>query len=90
MISGLSDETPNSCVFHAGTKLLSSSDGDSVVTNGGRVLTVVGWGLDWSEARENAYNRLTRIGFENSYYRSDIGSQQLAVEGRPWFPKTTI
>ena len=90
LIRGLSDETPNSFVFHAGTKLLSGSDGESVVTNGGRVLTVVGWGLDWSEARDNAYNRLTRIGFENSYYRSDIGIQQIAVEGRPWFPKTII
>ena len=90
LISGLSDETPNSFVFHAGTKLLEGSDGDSVVTNGGRVLTVLGWGLDWSEARENAYNRLTRISFENSYYRSDIGSQQQDVEGRAWFPKITI
>jgi len=82
LIHGLSDETPNTFVFHSGTKLLSDSDGGSVVTNGGRVLTVVGWGLDWSEARVNAYNRLTRISFENSYYRSDIGSQKLNVEGR--------
>ena len=89
-VSGLYADTPNSYVFHAGTKWFSADSSDSVVTDGGRVLTVLGWGSDWDEARNNAYNRVTKIRFENAYYRSDIGAKKLDVEGGMWAPTTTI
>ena len=89
-VSGLYADTPNSYVFHAGTKWFSADSSDSVVTDGGRVLTVLGWGSDWDEARKNAYNRVTKIRFENAYYRSDIGAKKLDVEGGMWAPTTTI
>ena len=89
-VSGLLTDTPNSFVFHAGTKLFSDSKGESVITNGGRVLTILGWGSDWKEAQENAYNRLKNIRFENVYYRSDIGNQKQEVEGGTWYPTTTV
>ena len=56
-------------VFHAGTK----KDGDSIVTNGGRVLGVTAKGDDLKQARANAYEALKWVDFENKYYRNDIG-----------------
>ena len=60
-------------VFHAGTKL----DGDDIVTSGGRVFGVTGWGADFSQARKRAYNAAGKIHFEGSFYRNDIGSKAL-------------
>jgi len=59
-------------VFQAGTKLSGESP-ESVVTSGGRVLTVVGWGDNRADASSNAYRRLELIHFDGCYYRSDIG-----------------
>ena len=73
LIRGLSDETPNSFVFHAGTKLLSGSDGESVVTNGGRVLCVTALGDDLNLYNENAYSAVELIDWDGKYYRKDIG-----------------
>lgn len=56
-------------VFHAGTKF----DGDSIVTNGGRVLGITAKGSDLIEARKNAYAATEWISFEGKYMRSDIG-----------------
>lgn len=55
--------------FHAGTKF----DGDTIVTNGGRVLGVTAKGKDLKEARANAYAATEWISFENKYKRNDIG-----------------
>ncbi|MFT3983416.1 MAG: phosphoribosylamine--glycine ligase [Lachnospiraceae bacterium] len=55
--------------FHAGTKL---SDGE-VVTNGGRVLGITATGANLKQARRNAYEAVTWVGFDNKYCRSDIG-----------------
>ncbi len=55
--------------FHAGTKL----DGDTVVTNGGRVLGITAKGNDLKEARKNAYEAVKWIDFSNKYMRNDIG-----------------
>jgi len=70
-IQGLSEagKVPESAVFHAGTKMA----GDSVVTNGGRVLGVTALGKDSDSARKNAYATADKISFENLYRRSDIG-----------------
>lgn len=56
-------------VFHAGTK----SDGDKIVTNGGRVLGVTAKGRDLIEARKNAYAATEWVSFDNKYMRHDIG-----------------
>ncbi len=55
--------------FHAGTRL---ADGKAV-TNGGRVLGITATGADLKQARRNAYEAVTRVGFDNKYCRSDIG-----------------
>ena len=56
-------------VFHAGTKF----DGDTIVTNGGRVLGVTAKGENLKVARANAYEAVKWIDFDNKYYRHDIG-----------------
>jgi phosphoribosylamine---glycine ligase len=56
-------------VFQAGTAL---QDG-RVVTNGGRVLDVVGTGDSVADARANAYTGVARIDFAGMRYRTDIG-----------------
>ena len=69
-ITGLEDESPNSLVFHAGTK--RNSDTGEIVTAGGRVLTVVGWGESIDDAKSNAYTRVNTIHFDGSNCRTDI------------------
>ena len=74
-VSGLSEagKLDNVRVFHAGTVF----DGDRVVTAGGRVFGVTGWGADFNEARERAYSAAGMISFENMHYRKDIGRKAL-------------
>ena len=55
-------------VFHAGTAL---HDG-SLVTNGGRILDVVGTGATVEAARRAAYDAAARIDFAGMHYRTDI------------------
>ena len=47
--------------------------GDKIVTNGGRVLGITATGKDLKTARENAYEAVNWIDFDNKYMRSDIG-----------------
>jgi phosphoribosylamine---glycine ligase len=61
-------------VFHAGTRL----QGEQVVTDGGRVLTVVGTGEDVAIAQRRAYDAIRQVHFANAYYRRDIGYRALA------------
>jgi phosphoribosylamine--glycine ligase len=68
-ISGLEEVDKDIMVFHAGTK--SGKNGE-VLTNGGRVLTIVAMGKNLAEARDKVYKNITRIHFEGSYYRRDI------------------
>ena len=58
-------------VFHSGTKLV----GDEYVTNGGRVLGVVGLGKDLRTALDRAYGRIEHIDIERMQYRTDIGAK---------------
>jgi len=77
IISGLPrDEQANSKVFHAGT----DSEGDNVVTNGGRVLCVVGLGDSVAAARDTAYSQVRSIDWNDVYYRHDIGHRAIARE----------
>jgi phosphoribosylamine--glycine ligase len=75
VISGLDDAAalPGTLVFHAGS---AERDG-TIVTAGGRVLTVVGSGGDFAEARRRAYEAVGRISFEGAHYRKDIGIRAL-------------
>jgi len=70
-IEGLDSDLPNTCVFQAGTK----QEGERVVTNGGRVLSVTAWAADLATARELAYQRLAKIHFAGSQYRRDIAAR---------------
>lgn len=59
----------NHIVFHSGTKL---SDG-KILSDGGRVLSITGFGENMQEALNNSYKALEKIHFDKSYYRKDIG-----------------
>ena len=77
VISGLEGaDTNTQKVFHAGT----ATDGDDVVTSGGRVLCVVGLGESVAQAAEDAYAAVDKIDWENMYFRRDIGHRAIARE----------
>jgi phosphoribosylamine--glycine ligase len=69
------EATPGVAVYHAGT----AQRGAQVVTAGGRVLTVVGRGADFTEAIARAYTGALRITFDGMQYRRDIGRKALQV-----------
>ena len=70
-IEGVEDaEATGALVLHAGTAL---HDG-RLVTNGGRILDVVGTGATVEEARSAAYDAAARIDFAGMQYRTDIAS----------------
>ena len=56
-------------VYHMGTK----ADGERILTNGGRVLFVVGRGATLAEARVAALRDVARIECDNLFHRTDIG-----------------
>lgn len=60
-------------VFHAGTR--RDEDG-RLVTNGGRVLSVVATGATLAAARAKAYRNVERVRFEGVHYRKDIGTAE--------------
>ncbi len=59
----------DSIVLHAGTK----AEAGNIVTNGGRVLAVTSLKNSLEEARAASYNSISKIDFENKYFRRDIG-----------------
>ena len=69
-ISGLDNLDKDILVFHAGTKI--GSEPGQVLTNGGRVLTVVATGKTIAQAREKVYANISRIQFKGCHYRKDI------------------
>jgi len=73
-IHGLDSVDKDVLVFHAGTR---EGSGGTVLTDGGRVLTVVAVGNDMTEARERAYDNIRRISFEACYYRRDIALREI-------------
>jgi len=76
-ISGLPEnESEHSKVFHAGTMTAD----DNVVTNGGRVLCVVGLGDTVEAASDTAYRQVKSIHWDDVYYRDDIGHRAIARE----------
>jgi phosphoribosylamine--glycine ligase len=76
-ISGLERVTrPDVKVFHAGTRL----DDGRVVTDGGRVLCVVGAGDTVRAARDAAYSGVREIAWDGAFYRKDIGHRAIQRE----------
>ncbi|MER3419157.1 MAG: phosphoribosylamine--glycine ligase [Chloroflexota bacterium] len=78
-IAGLEAVDPDVQVFHAGTRRL---DDGTVVTAGGRVLTVVATGATLAEARARAYDNVRRIRFAGCHARTDIALRELAAPAR--------
>jgi phosphoribosylamine--glycine ligase len=74
MIKGLKEKSNDVFVFHSGTKY--SEDRKKVLTNGGRVLSVVALNeISMKEAISKCYNEIGKIEFDNMYFRKDIGSK---------------
>ncbi len=69
VIEGLDDMPPGVHVVHAGTAL--APDG-SVVSAGGRVLSVTATGEGLAQARAAAYDAVARIRLRGSHHRRDI------------------
>ena len=69
-ITGLNNLDKDIVVFHAGTRV--GSEPGQVLTNGGRVLTVVATGKTIAQAREKVYDNIPRIHFDGCHYRKDI------------------
>ena len=51
----------------------------TLVTAGGRVLTVVASGADYADAIARAYAGVERIHFEGMQYRRDIGKRAISA-----------
>lgn len=69
-INGL-DKIDDEDVFicHAGTK----QEGDSILTNGGRVIAVTAFDNDFKKAIKKSYRATEKISFDKMFYRKDIG-----------------
>ncbi len=63
-------------IYIAGAKL----SGGKLLTSGGRVIGATAVGDDLSQAVLRAYNLAERIGFENRYFRNDIGKRALMAK----------
>jgi len=70
--AGLSDRK----IFHAGT----TTAGNKVVTNGGRVLCCVALGDTVADAQKKAYELVDQIKWSKAYCRRDIGYRAVARE----------
>ena len=72
-ISGIADADAmrDVKVFQGGTKI----EGKSIVTDGGRVLSVTALGNSIADAKKRAYEAMGKIHFEGIHYRKDIGRQ---------------
>ena len=64
-------------IFHAGTKLDVSGN---LISNGGRVLNITASDKNLKNAAERAYGAISKIDYEDSFYRSDIGWRVLQAE----------
>lgn len=70
VISGI--ETSMALIFQGGT----AQSEEGLVTDGGRVLSVVGLGDDINAARDAAYDAVGSIHFDGMHFRSDIAEEQ--------------
>ena len=64
---------PNTQIIHAGTKL----EGGKIVSAGGRVFGLTGFGKTLEEALSNAYSLAGLIKYEGGFFRRDIAHREL-------------
>ena len=64
--------------YHMGTKLVK----DDLVTNGGRVLIVLGRGKTFNDAKQQAYQNIAKVKAEGLFFRKDIGYQMIEYENK--------
>ena len=69
VITGIPENSEETIIFQAGTKTMNTN----VVTNGGRVLSIVSKGTDYKQAVSKSYEIATKINYKNKNYRKDIG-----------------
>ncbi|MDH6238345.1 phosphoribosylamine--glycine ligase [Cryobacterium sp. CG_9.6] len=62
---------PGVTVAHAAT----AAEGDSLVSTGGRVLSVVAVGASFGEARSRAYDALAQVSLSGAQFRTDIAAR---------------
>ena len=63
-------------ICHAATEWAENKDGEeSLMANGGRVLSVVAVGDDFKKARKHAYEAIEHIHLQGSHYRKDIAAK---------------
>ena len=70
-IDGLSNL--DGLIYHMGTKEVNGK----ILTNGGRVLLVLGKGDTLQKAYKDAYKNVGKVECENLIYRKDIGYKEL-------------
>lgn len=75
VISGL-EQVTDAVAFHAGTKIAEQG----VVTDGGRVISMMAMGPDLATAREKAYHGASLLAWDGVYLRKDIGLDLLALQ----------
>ena len=63
------ENVKDSIIFHAGTALKNNK----IVTNGGRVLSIVSSDKDMNEALKKSYSNIDNINFDRKVFRKDIG-----------------
>ena len=68
------DSSVEDSVYVAGAKL---DENGNLLTAGGRVLGVTAVDLTLEKAIRAAYDKVTKVGFANAYYRTDIGAKAL-------------
>jgi len=76
-IKGLDKVSDDALVFFAGVK----KEKDSLLTNGGRVLSLTVLGNDLRDAQEKVYKEVEKVSFANSYYRTDIAQKGIRSLG---------
>jgi phosphoribosylamine--glycine ligase len=76
-IDGLDKLDDGVLAFQAGSK---RGDDGTLVTAGGRIVTIVARGATIEPARELAYANVERVRFEGRHYRRDIGAQAARIQ----------
>ncbi len=76
-IHGLPDtETTDTKVFHAGTQLKNNE----IVTSGGRILCACALGDNIAQAKNQAYELVNQIHWQDAFYRTDIGDKAIKYQ----------
>ena len=63
-------------IYQAGTQ----EEGSTLISSGGRVMTVTGMGRDLTDARDRAYRQISHIDLDGSFYRTDIALNASVAE----------